>query len=108
MDKLTQMSLLYIASRANALVDSGATTSLQKVYEKIETGQIIEWLNESGADMSILLASEIYEEKPAVIRVLQHMAHICDEHERRKMGIENNGFCLLITLVFQALVSDEG
>lgn len=107
MDENTKTYLSDIAFRVNMLVDGGATTSLDKVHEEIENGNVIEWLSDSGADMSILLSGKMDDEKAAVIDQFQRVANARKGNERRKLGVENNGFCLLIALVFEALAIDE-
>lgn len=107
MEKNTAIYLNDIAFRTNMLLDKGATTSLDKVHEVIENGSVVEWLSESGADMSILLSGKMDDEKAAVIDQLQRVANARKGSERRKLGVENNGYCLVIGLVFEALAIDE-
>lgn len=107
MEKNTAIYLNDIALRTNGLVDGGANTSLDKVHEVIENGSIIKWLSDSGADMSILLSGEMDDVKAAVIDQLQRVANARKGSERRKLGVENNGYCLVIALVFEALAIDD-
>lgn len=107
MDKRTAIYLQDIAFRANSLVDNGKTVPLSTIHEAIEDRRIIEWLSDSGADMSLLLSGEMDDVKEAVLDVLERVANAFKGRERRKMGVENNGLCLLIGVVFQALAIDE-
>ena len=99
MNERTKINLRDIAFQTNALVDGGATISLDKVHDEIEAGTIIKWLSDSGEDMSILLSDEMDDVKAAVVEVLRRVGNSLAGRERRKLGVENNGFCFLIGLV---------
>jgi len=107
MNETTKTYLTDVAFRVNPLLDGGASTSLASVHEQIESGNIVEWLSEAGCDMSILLSGEMDDAKAAVIDQLQRVSNSLAGRERRKLGVENNGYCLLIGLVFEALAIDE-
>ena len=102
MTESTEIYLNDIAFRSNALVDHGVTASLDEVHQHIEQGDIIEWVSEKGADMSILLSGEMDDVKSEVVRLLQEVSGAFQGRERRKLGVENNGLCLLIALTFEA------
>lgn len=104
MDPLADTYLRDIGFRTMILIDDGQTASIAEVHEKIQSGQIIEWLSELGADMSILLSGKMDDAKDLTIKELQEVSTGFKGRERRKMGIENNGLCLLVNFVFQALL----
>lgn len=94
--------LIDVAIKTNMLLDNGAMATFAEVYDAIESGQIVEWLESRGCDMSILLHASMSEEKDAVVANLQQTAEARRGRERRKLGVEKNGLCLLLALALDA------
>lgn len=97
----------WIALWANSLADNGQTAVFPTIHSELKRGTIIQWLNDQGADMSIQLATESRELTNATVRILQMMSENLRGRERRKLAVENNGYCLLVGLVLEALAIDQ-
>jgi hypothetical protein len=84
------------------LLDRGKTASFEEVYREIHSGTIIEWLHAKGAGMSILLSDTMSDAKALVVEALRQAAISRKGDERRKLGVENHGLCLVIALASEA------
>jgi hypothetical protein len=102
MTDLRQTYLDDLIFRINMLVDRGSQATFADVYRAIEDGTILEWLRDQGADMSILLSETMSDAKILVVEALKHAAEVRKGNERRKLGVQNNGLCLLIALAVDA------
>jgi hypothetical protein len=89
------------------LIDSGASATFEEVYSAINDGIIIEWLEEKGADMSILSSEIMTDAKALVVEALKQVATARKGDEGRKLGVENLGLCLVIALVLEAKATSQ-
>ena len=107
MDERTEIYLRWIGLQANALIDGGETCTLDDVHTHAKERTIIEWLSELGCDMSILLhddvSAQMKQTKSNVDEILGRVASSLQGREHQKLGVENNGFCFIVGLVFEAL-----
>ena len=97
-----QIYLDDVIFRTNMLLDAGLSASFDEVHGVIQSGRIIEWLDEKGADMSILLAESMSDEKVLVVEALKQASTSRKGQERRKLGVQHNGLCLVIGLALEA------
>lgn len=97
-----QIYLDDVIFRTNMLLDRGLTASLDEVHSAIQAGRIVEWLDEKGADMSILLMDSMSAEKALVVEALKAASTSRKGDERRKLGVQQNGLCLIIALASEA------
>lgn len=107
MDAAVKGQLMWIALWANSLVDDGKTASFAEIHSKIRNGTIFSWLSEQGADMSIILSDGMRQERAAVLEKLEQVSISLEGRERRKLAVQNNGFCLLVALVLEAHAIDR-
>jgi len=90
--------------RINMALDSGQSTTFDAVRKHIADGDIFEWLSSDfGCDFSIILSKTMRDEKAAITKALQGHAKGLKGRERRKLGVSNNGLCLLIGLVLDII-----
>jgi len=97
-----QIYLDDVILRTNMLLDDGLTASFDEVHGAIHADRIVEWLDEKGADMSILLAESMSDKKALVSEALKLASTVRKGEERRKLGVEHNGLCLIIALALEA------
>lgn len=97
-----QIYLDDVIFRTNMLLDRGLTASFDEVHSAIQAGSIVEWLDQKGADMSILLMQKMTDEKALVVEALKLAATSRKGEERRKLGVQHNGLCLVIALASEA------
>jgi len=97
-----QIYLDDVIFRTNMLLDRGLTASFEEVHVSIQAGRIIEWLDDKGADMSILLMDSMSDEKTLVVEALKLASTVRKGQERRKLGVQHNGLCLIIALASEA------
>jgi hypothetical protein len=88
--------LTYLTFELNMLIDGGHTMPLKEVKQLCEEKKILEELErrfpfkETGLDLSLLKA----EDRRELHGIFEDMAIAINE--RRKLGIKDNGLCLLI------------
>ncbi len=97
-----QIYLGEVIFRTNMLLDDGLSASFAEVHDAIQAGRIIEWLVEKRADMSILLSESMSDAKALVVEALKLASTVRKGQERRKLGVEKNGLCLIIALALEA------
>ncbi len=97
----------WIALWANSLADNGLTTAFDAIHSELKRGTIGQWLSDHGADATLQLRPAGRELTEATVRTLQVVGESMRGNERRKLAVENNGYCLLVGLVFEALAVDE-
>lgn len=103
-----QIYLDDIIFRTNMLLDRGLTATLEEVHREIQAGSIVEWLDARGADLSILLSETMSDEKVLVVEALKLVSTRRKGDERRKLGVECNGLCLVIALALEAKIVSAG
>jgi hypothetical protein len=92
----------YLAFELNHLLDSGLSTDLPETKRRIEDRTILHWLSERygpehGFDMSLYSDDDRRE----VVDFFNSLLSVTNE--KRKMGIENNGLCLLLGYCVEAI-----
>ena len=97
-----QIYLDDLIFRTNMLLDRNVSASFEDIYREIDGGTIIEWLRDKGTDLSILLSQTMADEKALVVAALAEAANSRKGQERRKLGVETNGLCLVIALALEA------
>ncbi len=78
----------------NALVDKGESFSVSDILNKAENKTLIPWL-EKKIDMSLW----DNEDKKIMSVEFESLANVIDPE--RKMGVSNNGLCLLVAFCFE-------
>ena len=89
----------FLGFHFNSLVDAGESISLEETHSKIRSKSLFPWLKEkfgSSIDISLFLPKEIDE-----IEAFFESQSVAI-NERRKMGVEKNGLCLLVAYCFEA------
>lgn len=102
MTDFRQTYLDEVIFRTNMLLDAGVSASFAEIHGAIQGEKIIEWLDEKGADMSILLSETMSDAKVLVVGALAQASISRKGQERRKLGVKNHGLCLLIALALEA------
>lgn len=77
----------------NSLVDSGEILDLKETHQKLREGKLFEWLLSKYSeqlDISLYTSEELNDME----KFFQGLSETTDES--RKMGIVNNGLCLLV------------
>jgi hypothetical protein len=83
----------------NSLVDSGEVLSLEETHTNIRNKTLFKWLKIKYSDrLDISLFSN--EQLNQIENFFESTSIAVDEE--RKMGIENNGLCLLVAYCFEA------
>jgi hypothetical protein len=94
--------------RVNMLLDDGRRTSLAETHRHLEAGDAFEWLSSDlGADFSIMLSDAMKDEREAVTRALREHAISRKGEEGRKLGVTNNGLCLIIGLALDVISTED-
>lgn len=102
MTDLRQTYLDDLIFRVNILLDRGMSATFDEVYREIEAGTILEWLHGQGASLSIVLSDLMSDAKALVVEALKQAAASRKGDERRKLGVQHNGLCLVIALASEA------
>jgi hypothetical protein len=102
-----QIYLDDVIFRTNMLLDDGLSATFEDVHAAVQAENTIEWLKSKGADMSILLSESMASEKALVVEALKAASISRRGEERRKLGVSNNGLCLLIALALEAKAVSE-
>ena len=88
----------------NSLVDEGETLNLQETHEKIRSKSLFTWLkNNYGDKLDISLFSQ--DNLNSIESFFESLS--VATNERRKMGIEHNGLCLLVAYCLEAAQRDS-
>ncbi|WP_203293515.1 hypothetical protein [Luteirhabdus pelagi] len=85
--KFTFLGFLF-----NSLVDSGEEIKVEIVHQKLRDKKLFEWLSEkygNRLDLSLYTKSEL----ELIENFFQGLS--LNMNERRKVGVQNNGLCLL-------------
>lgn len=94
--------------RVNMAIDEGRKTSLEDAHRHLAAGDVFEWLSaEHGCDFSIILSDSMKNEKQAITQALRQSANARKGDERGKLGVSNNGLCLIIGLVLDVISSEK-
>ena len=89
-------------------LDNKKSCAFEDIYTHIERGDILEWLEITcNCDFSLLNDALMREERGQIIGALRAHSVGRKGGERRKLGVENNGLCLLIGLVIDIICSER-
>lgn len=91
---------LSLASQLLSLVDSGKKLDIIGTHKHIREKTLFSWLTEQFGGR-IDLSSYTKAEQAEMIEFFVSLSQVVDE--RRKMGIESNGLCLLLAYCIEAM-----
>lgn len=94
----------YLGFYLNSLVDSGKKLDLTETHNQIRNRTIFKWLDEKFSD-EIDLSLYSKEDLSKLIDFFESLSIATDE--KRKMGIEKNGLCLLVAYCFAGVQRTE-
>lgn len=81
----------------NALLDAGQRCELDEVTEKAKDGSLFDWLRLKGVETLQFTSNERTE----LLTLFTSLD--AEVHERRKFGIEHNGYALVVAWLVEAL-----
>jgi len=94
----------FLGFHFNSLVDAGEVLDLQQTHDKIRSKSLFKWLKAKyDSSLDISLFSE--EQLDKIESFFESLS--ISTNERRKMGIEKNGLCLLVAYCFEAAQRNE-
>jgi hypothetical protein len=101
--------LTYLAFELNHLLDRGLSTDLSETKRRVDDGTVLDWLSrqygpESGFGLDLSLYSD--EDRRGVLDLFASLLSVTNE--RRKMGVENNGLCLLLGYCIEGVQQSSG
>ena len=84
-----------LAFELNHLLDSGISTDLSETKRRIEDRTVLDWLSAIyGPDYRFDISLHSGDDRRELLDSFNSLLEVTNE--RRKMGIENNGLCLLL------------
>ena len=84
-----------LAFELNHLLDSGLSTDLSETKQRVENRTVLDWLSARyGPDYRFDISLHSDDDRRELLDFFNSLLEVTDE--RRKMGIENNGLCLLL------------
>jgi hypothetical protein len=89
----------FLGFHFNSLVDNGEILNLEETHQKIRSKSLFPWLKSkfgNSIDISLFSDREIED----IEEFFESLSFATDE--RRKMGIQKNGLCLLVAYCFEA------
>jgi hypothetical protein len=95
----TQLRYSILGTQVIALLDRGASHSVDEVKEQIDKDGLFLWLHEKEPEIDQSLYND--EDRDAMQKFFRHLGDAADA--RRKYGIEDNGLCLLLAYCFEGL-----
>src|SRR5687767_4316600 len=94
----------FLGFHFNSLVDAGEVLDLQETHDKIRSKSLFKWLKSKYSDsLDVSLFSK--EQLDKIEDFFESLSIVTNE--RRKMGIEKNGLCLLVAYCFEATQREE-
>ena len=104
---MTLIDLTYLQFNLIAVIDSGKHegVTFKEVKAALESGELFDWLKHrfpGEVDVSVYEG----ERSPVgreIANALEEAAGGVDGRERRKMGVQHNGVCLLAALVTEVI-----
>jgi hypothetical protein len=100
------VALTYFGFNVNAAIDEGKGTDLEfdEIYASLERGTLLADLDRRYPDAFDFSPYEADGDRETrLIELLHNATGGIENRERRKTGVEHNGLCLLVALVFEAL-----
>jgi hypothetical protein len=95
-----QTKFTFLGLLLNSLVDNGKYLDLKETHEHLRNKTIFEWLKDQfddSLDLSLYKSEELRE----IASFFEDLSVAVNE--TKKMGITNNGLCLLIAYCFEAI-----
>lgn len=93
--------------RVNMALDDSRKATLEEIHKHLVAGDVFEWLSsEHGCDFSIILSERMKNEQ-AVTNALRDHAAGRKGYERGKLGVANNGLCLIIGLALDVISTEK-
>jgi hypothetical protein len=99
-------TLTYLGFSVNSAIAAGHgnAVSLSEVYENLEKGKLLEWLDQTISDaFDFGLFPAGSDQNVAINHVLNEAAAGLRGRERSKVEIETSGLHLLIAIIFEAI-----
>lgn len=101
---IRQPQLTFFIFQVNMVLDTGKYDfSLAEIKEQIKNKNIISFLSEKcvdDIDLSIIQGEDKIKMENALLNVAENI------NERRKLGVEKNGLCLLIAYLVEMIQHD--
>lgn len=94
----------FLGFHFNSLIDAGEVLDLRETHQKIRSVSLFPWLKTKFGD-SLDLSLFTDEDIRQIESFFESLSIATDE--KRKMGIENNGLCLLVAYCFEAAQRKE-
>lgn len=101
--RLSTLTALGFILTAHIDRGAGGEISLDDVHDAVAAGTLWEMLQEKVPDIELGLITETRDQSPKVLGVIGEAAAIMRDRERRKYGVENNGLCMLIACILEAI-----
>lgn len=98
------ITFTYLGFYLNSLVDSNESLDLEETHDKIRTKQLFNWLTKlypQDLDVSLYTADELRK----IEDFFESLSISVDEE--RKMGVSQNGLCLLVAYCFEGAQRKE-
>ena len=93
-------SFLSLASQLLPLIDSGQKLDINETHKHIKGNTLFTWLQEHF-EGRIDIGQYPQQDLNAIEKFFNTLSQVVDE--RRKMGIEKNGLCLLLAYCLEAI-----
>lgn len=101
---ITLINLTHTLLEINAAIDTGkySSISLADIRDHIHQGDIFQYIKTTVGD-DIDLSLIIGERSNEITAELQNVGNVLFGQERRKLGVENSGLCLLAGLIIELI-----
>ena len=98
-------SLATLAFYTNAALDKGlgAQVAFEEIYSGIDRGTLLQELDSKFPDTGFGVFSAGSDKEKQILSVLEQIAGGLSGRERRKVGVENSGLCLLLAFLIEAM-----
>ena len=103
--KLRLSTLSYAAFNLTAAIDEGHIHKItfDELYREIENGNLINFLKDRLNDCDWSLLGPESDQGPAFVEALQRLPNVLRGNERRKLGIQYSGVCLLLSFCIELM-----
>jgi hypothetical protein len=104
--KLRLSTLSIVAFNLVSAIDHGFLEKItfDEIYREIESGNLIAFLKSQlgdSVDLSLVTADTVQGRR--FIEALQRLPNVLAGNERRKLGVENSGLCLLLAFCIELM-----
>jgi hypothetical protein len=101
-------SLIYLIFNTNMLLDDKKSCDFDTMRSHINCGDLFDWMgSEYKIDFSIINHESMREERGQIIGALRLRLESQLGREGRKLGVQNNGLCLLIALTVDVISANR-